>query len=97
MIKDFLIDSSPANTVGFMQPESGKQTPGSNYVALALVERNTLPDLGQNYIAPGAAGPGVTLNETNILTVIKSLAFLGRSVFFGDGLINGKKGCPKSL
>jgi len=94
-IKDFLNDSSPATSVGFMQPESGKQTPGSNYVALGLVERGLMPDIGGNYIAPGAAGPGATLTEANIVATIKSLAFLGRAVFFGDGLINGAKGMPK--
>ncbi|RYC66348.1 hypothetical protein [Spirosoma sordidisoli] len=93
-LKDVLSDISTNAGVSFHQPQSGVRTPGSNYVALGLVQRNAIPDFGQQYTPPGGGAP-VAVTGANIVGFIKQLAFLDRAVFFGNGMLSGKKGLPE--
>lgn len=88
----FLNDVAPSVRPVMRVPEAGKQNPSSNYIALALVERNTLPDIGgANYtpLAGGTAGPITTV--PGLITALREQAIAGRAYFFGNYTVNGKK------
>lgn len=95
-LADFLPENTDPQELSLRVPIKSGMIPKSNYIALALVDRNTLPDFGEEYTLPGASTP-ITLSGSNIVATLKSLAFMGQAWFFGEGTVNGKKAKPEEL
>lgn len=93
-LKEFLADSNASVQGTIRKPATGKKQPKSNYVALGLVFKNMLPDIGANY-TPAGGGTPTPLTGSNIASAIKGLCVGGQAYFFGNGTVNGKKGKPE--
>ena len=96
-LQDFVSDST-ATGAPLRIPAAGKKLPKSNYIALALVLKNLLPDIGSGttFTPPGAGTQtAVALTVQNIATILQALAYNGQAFVFGNGAINGKRGKPK--
>lgn len=93
-LSDFLSDTASTGAP-LRVPSKGVKLPKSNYIGLALIPKNTLPDIGSatTYAPPGGTAAPVTSN--NILAVLIALALNGQAWVFGNGVVNGKKGKAK--
>ncbi|MCX6217607.1 hypothetical protein [Spirosoma sp.] len=75
---------------------TGKKLPKGNYIALALVPKNTLPDIGSaTTFTPPPSGTAAPVTVNNIVSVLQALAWNGQAWVFGNGVVNGKRGKPK--
>jgi hypothetical protein len=90
----FMADKMADVVLALRQPEVGIKKPKGNYIALALVVAGTLPNFGESY-SYGTVPTSVKLSGSNIVAVLKDLAYRDQCHFFGDGTVNGKKAKPK--
>ena len=91
-LSDFLSD---ATTTGapLRIPSKGIKLPKSNYIGLAMVPKNLLPDIGSaTTFTPPGGGTATAITTANLVEVLKSLALNGQARVFGNGVINGKRG-----
>lgn len=90
-LKDFVSDPQ-ATGAPLRIPATGKRLPKSNIIGVALVPKNTLPDIGSAAMfTPPGGGTAVTVTEANLVSLLAVLAFNGMAWVFGNGVINGKK------
>ncbi|UHG93277.1 Ig domain-containing protein [Spirosoma oryzicola] len=92
-LKSFLSDGSSTGAV-VRVPANKIRLPKSNFVAVAFLPKNTLPELGSSYTPPG--GTAATLTAANLVSVITLLAINGIATVFGNGTVSGKRGKYKA-
>ncbi len=75
---------------------TGKKLPKGNYIGMAFVPKNTLPDIGSaTLFTPPPSGTAAAITTANIVTMLQALAWNGQAWVFGNGVVNGKRGKPK--
>ncbi|WP_138994002.1 hypothetical protein [Larkinella sp. C7] len=94
-LKDFLSTTQSADAQKLRVPVGTKRLPKAAFIALALVPKNTLPEFGEQYTPIG--GSATTLTHLNIVSALLNLVLNGRGYFFGNGVVNGKRGKPKEM
>lgn len=94
-LKDFVADTTSTGAP-LRVPSKGIRLPKSNFIGLALVPKNLLPDIGSatTFTAPG--GTATPITTANLLTVLRALALNGTVFMFGNGVLSGKRGAFKS-
>ncbi|GAB3272801.1 hypothetical protein GCM10027347_44690 [Larkinella harenae] len=95
-LADFLPENTDPQQLSVRIPlDNVGMIPKSNFIALALVDRNTLPNFGEEVTIPGETP--ITLSASNLVATIKELTFLGKAWFFGEGTVNGRKAKPEEM
>lgn len=96
-LQSFMADVITSLNVQHRVADYGSAQPKGNFIAIAFVVANTLPDFfGANYTI-GTGGTAAPLTGSNIVAALKDLAFQGKCWFLGDGLVNGKSGKPGEM
>lgn len=95
-LKDFLPSSFNGTAMPTMSiPQPGVVKPGSNIIALALVDAGTLPDINSSAtFTPPGGGTAAAITALNLVGMLKLLALAGKCTFFLDRSINGSKKDP---
>ena len=94
-LKDFVADVTSTGAP-LRVPSKGIRLPKSNFIGLALVPKNLLPDIGSatTFTAPG--GTAAPITTANLLATLRTLALNGTVFMFGNGVLSGKRGAFKS-
>lgn len=73
----------------------GKFDSLSTIVAAAIVDRNAVPADGTTYTLLGSGT--VVVSTATLVQVIKDLAYRGRAVWMGNGVVKGSKALPTEM
>lgn len=91
-LKDFASDSTSTGAP-VRVPAKGLRLPKSNFIGVAFLPKNTLPDVGSaaTFTPPGGSGTAAPITPSNLVSVLQSLALNGLAIVFGNGAISGKR------
>lgn len=89
-LKDFAADPTSYGAPARI-PSKGKRLPRANYIGLAIVDKNLLPDIGSSTTFTPPGGSAAAITTSNLVSVLQTLALNGMAYVFGNGLIMGKR------
>ncbi|WP_234733399.1 hypothetical protein [Tellurirhabdus bombi] len=96
-LQDFVSEYSGKNSA-LRIPGSRKPLPKGRYIALALVPKNLLPDIGSatEFTLPGG-GSATKITTANIVSTLVTLALHSQAWFFGNHTVSGLRGKPTEM